>query len=101
MFNRLVAEHGMTDVSYGRVRDYIARRRPEIWAEAGRGPVNLFIPQTHRPGEEAEVDFGDVYISLNGVRTLCYLFVFRLSFSGKAVHRPVDRTIGVSYELAW
>ncbi|MGW2206975.1 IS21 family transposase [Streptomyces sp. NPDC001774] len=86
VFDRLVAEHGMTDVSYGRVRDYIAKRRPEIWAEAGRAP-EMFIAQTHRPGEEAEVDFGDVYVNINGVRTLCYLFVFRLSFSGKAVHR--------------
>ena len=25
--------------------------------------------------------------ALSGVRTLCYLFVFRLSFSGKAIHR--------------
>ncbi|MDI9889238.1 IS21 family transposase [Streptomyces sp. HNM0645] len=87
VFDRLVDEHSMEDVSYGRVRDYIRRRKPEIWVEEGRGPPAVFIPQTHRPGEEAEVDFGDVYITLNGVRTLCYLFVFRLSFSGKAVHR--------------
>ncbi|MFJ2829305.1 hypothetical protein ACIPC1_17345 [Streptomyces sp. NPDC087263] len=46
----------------------------------------MFIPQTHRPGEEAEVDFGDVDLTLDGVRALCYLFVFRLPFSGKAVH---------------
>jgi hypothetical protein len=45
------------------------------------------IPQTHQPGQDAEVDFGDVYVDLAGVRTLCYMFVFRLSFSGKAVHR--------------
>lgn len=101
VFDRLVDEHGMDNVSYGRVRDYIRRRKPEIWVEEDRGPPSVFIPQTHRPGEEAEVDFGDVYITLDGVRTLCYLFVFRLSFSGKAVHRPVDRTIGVSYVLGW
>ncbi|GGY14118.1 hypothetical protein GCM10010358_77900 [Streptomyces minutiscleroticus] len=83
VFDRLVDEHGMEDVSYGRVRDYIRRRKPEIWVEEGRGPPAVFIPQTHRPGEEAEVDFGDVCITLNGVRTLCYLFVFRLSFSGR------------------
>jgi len=87
VFDRLVAEFGMEGVSYGRVRDYIARRRPEIWEEEGRGPPKVFIPQTHRPGQEAEVDFGDVYVMLGGVRTLCTLFCFRLSFSGKAVHR--------------
>ncbi|MFE7114948.1 IS21 family transposase [Streptomyces sp. NPDC057654] len=86
VFDRLVEEHGMENVSYGRVRDYIKRRKPEIWVEEGRGPPSVFIPQAHRPGDEAEVDFGDVYVTLDGVRTLCYLFVFRLSFSGKAVH---------------
>ncbi|MEV4580494.1 IS21 family transposase [Nonomuraea jabiensis] len=87
VFDRLVAEHGMNNVSYGRIRDYIKRRKPEILIEEGRGPPAVFVAQTHRPGEEAEVDFGDVYIMLGGVRTLCYLFVFRLSFSGKAIHR--------------
>ncbi|MFE9328711.1 hypothetical protein ACIHDR_48035 [Nocardia sp. NPDC052278] len=56
----------------------------------------MFIPQTHRPGEEAEVDFGDITIRLRGELVICYLFCFRMSFSGKAVHRPIDRTNGVS-----
>lgn len=59
------------------------------------------IPQPHIPGAEAEVDFGEVYIVFAGVPTRCYLFSFRLSYSGKAVHRPVDRTTGVSYASAW
>ena len=40
------------------VRDYVAVRRGEIRAAAGRGPVEAFVPQSHRPGVEAEVDFG-------------------------------------------
>lgn len=43
--------------------------------------------QTHRPGEEAEVDFGELWIRLAGVPTKVYLFALRLSYSGKAVHR--------------
>ena len=39
------------------------------------------------PGAEAEVDFGDVWIELAGESTKCFLFTFRLSFSGKAIHR--------------
>ena len=39
------------------------------------------------PGAEAEVDFGDVAVGLAGVLTRCFLFTFRLSFSGKGVHR--------------
>ena len=87
IFDRLAAEDEAAGISYAMVRAYVAVRKPEIWAEAGRGPPQVFIPQVHQPGQDAEVDFGDVYVDLAGVRTLCYMFVFRLSFSGKAVHR--------------
>lgn len=87
IFDRLAAEHGATAVSYQMVRGYVARRGPEIRVEAGRGPVEAFVPQSHRPGVEAEVDFGDVGIRLAGEQVVCYLFSFRLSYSGKAVHR--------------
>ena len=84
---RLVDEHQMTELTYSGVRDYVARRRPEIWAAAGRAVEEAFVPQTHEPGAEAEVDFADLWIDLAGVRTKCFLFTLRLSFSGKAVHR--------------
>lgn len=29
-------------------------------------PVNVFVPQVHRPGAEAEVDFGEVVVNLRG-----------------------------------
>jgi transposase len=85
--DRLVEEHGMTGVSYPVVRAYVAERKPEIRVEAGRGPEQVFIPQTHKPAAEAEVDFGDVVIRLRGEPVTCTLFAFRLSFSAKAVHR--------------
>lgn len=84
---RLMDEHGMTDVSYARVRAYVAERKPQIAVEAGRAPAAVFIPQVHRPGEEAEVDFGEISIKLRGELVICYLFSLRLSYSGKAVHR--------------
>jgi transposase len=87
IYDRLIDEHGMRGVSYQVVRGYVAERKPKIRAEAGRGPVNVFLPQTHRPGEEAEVDFGEVVINLRGEPVTCMLFSLRLSFSGKAVHR--------------
>lgn len=100
IFHRLVVEHG-ADVSYQMVRRYVADRKPQILVESGKAPVEAFVPQTHQPGMEAEVDFGDVTIRLAGEFVTCYLFSFRLSYSGKAVHRPVDRTTGVSYVSAW
>jgi transposase len=84
---RLVDEHEMDGVTYSTVRDYVRVRRPEIWAEAGRSLEQAFVPQRHEPGAEGEVDFAEVWIILAGVKTKVFLFTFRLSFSGKAVHR--------------
>jgi transposase len=83
---RLVDEHQL-EVSYSSVRDYVARRRPEILAEAGRAAERGFVPQIHPPGAEAEADFADLWIDLRGVRTKVFLFTLRLSNSGKAVHK--------------
>jgi hypothetical protein len=87
IYDRLIDKHAMTDVSYRRVRDYVAEPKPQIRIEAGRAPARVFIPQTHRPGAEAEVDFGEVAIRLRGNLVTVYLFAFRMSFSGKAVDR--------------
>jgi transposase len=83
---RLVDEHGASDMSYSTVRDYVRVRRSQIAADAGRAP-EVFVPQRHGPGEEAEVDFGEAWFFLDGVKTKGHLFTFRLSHSGKAVHR--------------
>ena len=86
ILGRLIEEHGAEDLSYSSVRDYVRVRRAQIDVEAGRR-VEVFVPQEHAPGAEAEVDFGEVWVILNGVKTKCHMFVFRLSRSGKAIHR--------------
>ena len=83
---RLIEEHGAEELSYSTVRDYVRVRRAQIDVEAGRR-VEVFVPQEHAPGAEAEVDFGEVWIVLNGVKTKCHMFILRLSHSGKAIHR--------------
>jgi len=83
---RLIEEHGAEELSYSTVRDYVRVRRAQIDVEAGRR-VEVFVPQEHEPGAEAEVDFGELWVVLNGVKTKCHMFVFRLSHSGKAIHR--------------
>jgi transposase len=83
---RLLDEHEAGDMSYAAVRDYVARRRPEIRIEEGRGPARVFVPQHHPPGMEAEVDFGELWVRLAGTLVKCYLFASRMSYSGKAVH---------------
>lgn len=87
IFARLIDEHGMVDVSYPVVRGYIAKRKPEIRVEQGRGGPTGFVPQTHHPGREAEVDFGEVAVQLRGELVTAHLFSLRMSYSGKAVHR--------------
>jgi transposase len=84
---RLVDEHGVSEISYSTVRDYVATRRVEIAAEAGRALETGCVPQTHPPAAEAEVDFHDLWVLLRGVKTKTALFTMRLSFSARAAHR--------------
>ncbi|GAA1100238.1 IS21 family transposase [Tsukamurella spumae] len=83
---RLAIEHDAVELSYSTVRDYVRVRRAQIEVEAGRR-TEVFIAQDHAPGAEAEVDFGEVWVILGGVKTKCHMFVYRLSHSGKAIHR--------------
>ncbi len=84
---RLLDEHGVEGLSYSTVRDWVRKRRPQIAAAAGKPVQTAFILQAHDPGAEAEVDFTEVFVMLAGEKTKCFMFAFRLSHSGKAVHR--------------
>lgn len=66
ILSRLVDEHAATGLSYSTVRDYVRVRRAQIDLEAGRRVEDVFIAQDHAPGQEAEVDFGEVYVVLGG-----------------------------------
>jgi hypothetical protein len=48
--------------------------------------VEVAVPQTHLPGAEAEVDFGEFHTLLGGVDATVWMFVMRLSHSGRAFH---------------
>src|SRR3954468_21529539 len=76
---RLVDEHGV-EVAETTVRDYVrARKRAMGW------PVGeVFIPQVHAPGAQAEVDWGQAQVELAGARTKVHLFFMRSCFSGAA-----------------
>ncbi|MDX3434247.1 IS21 family transposase [Streptomyces sp. ME01-18a] len=89
ILQRLAGEHDFELAAYSTVRDYVARWGPELALEAKEGRRHLegVVPQAKRPGEEAEVDFADVWLDLAGQRRKCVLFTLRMSYSGKAVHR--------------
>jgi transposase len=79
VWQRLVDEHGAV-VAQSTVRDYVrARKRAMGWAVG-----EVFVPQVHAPGVEAEVDWGQAEVVLAGVATTVHLFVMRASFSGAA-----------------
>ena len=76
---RLVDELG-ADVAESTVRQYVrARKRAMGWAVD-----EVFVPQVHAPGVEAEVDWGEALVVLGGVSVKVHLFVMRASFSGAA-----------------
>jgi len=81
VWQRLVAEHGAT-LSEVTVSRYVARGRVEL----GLDQREVSIPQTHLAGAEAEVDFGEFYATIAGVVIKVWMFVMRLSHSGKAFH---------------
>ena len=81
IWQRLVSEHDAV-VGESTVRRYVAAAKRDVPAVI----ADVKVPQTYAPGSEAEVDFGDVWFNLNGVRTKGHMFVMRMSASGKAFH---------------
>ena len=81
VWQRLVAEHGarLAEVTVSR---HVARRKVEL----GLDRVEVAVPQIHEPGAEAEVDFGEFYATVAGVWMKVWMFVMRLSHSGRAFH---------------
>jgi transposase len=82
IWQRLVAEHG-AELGESTVRKYVARLRREL----GGGVACVSVPQVHHPGAEAEVDFAELWVWLEGTLSKLWLFTMRLSCSGRAFHR--------------
>lgn len=81
VWQRLVTEHG-AQCSEVTVSRYVARRRIEL----GLSTIEVSVPQSHDPGAEAEVDFGEFWTRIGGELVKCWMFVMRLSCSGRAFH---------------
>lgn len=81
IWQRLVDEHGAV-IAESTVAHAVARIRRDL----GDGPMDVAVPQTHAPGGEAEVDFGEFQSVISGVTVKLFMFVLRLSHSGRAIH---------------
>jgi transposase len=82
VWQRLIDEH-QAQVGESTVRRYVAevRRRMDVPL------VEVMVPQQHRLGAEAEVDFGTARVILAGVPVEVSMFVMRLSASGRGYAR--------------
>ncbi len=79
IWQRLVSEQG-ADVAETTVREYVRRRRREL----GDPVDEVFVPQVHEPGQEAEVDWGEAVVEIAGQRLEVGLFLMRACYSGGA-----------------
>jgi len=68
----------MSDVAESSVCQHVRLRKRELGFAVGE----VFVPQAHAPGSEAEVDWGQAEVVLGGVAVKVHLFVMRASFSG-------------------
>jgi transposase len=91
VWQRLVVEQG-AEVAESTVREYVRDVKLELWGE-----TDVAVPQDHELGAEAEVDFGEFYVWLAGVWTRLWMFVMRLSASGRAFHWAFGNECGESF----
>jgi transposase len=81
VWERLSGELGAT-VAEPTVRAYVAKVRFELDNHARA----VTVPQTHGPGDEAEVDFGAFSAWVAGVWCELWMFCMRLSHPGRGFH---------------
>src|SRR5215216_5679467 len=78
VWQRLCEEQG-AQVAESTVRAFVAQVRLELAGDA----TKVSVPQEHTPGEEAGVDFGEFQAVIDGTLLRLWLFVMRLSCSGR------------------
>lgn len=82
---RLVEEHGFTGAE-STVRKYVGQRRREL----GLGK-QVFVPQTHVAGEEAEVDWYEAQVDFPEGRRKVHVLSMRSCYSGREFHMAFPR----------
>ena len=77
MYIRLKQEYDYAG-SESHLRRYISRRKRILCI-----PKEAFVLQCYMPGQEAEMDWYEAYVELNGINTKLYFFQMRSCFSKK------------------
>ena len=101
VFRRLVEEHGF-EGGESTVRRLVCARRREL------GRVSqVFVPQDHPPGKEAEADFYEAYVDFAHGRTKVFVLVVRACYSAREFHVAFLRLTqqafleGLTLAFAW
>jgi transposase len=80
IYQRLVEEMGFKGAAVT-VRLYVKKQKMLL----GRTQT-VYVPQTYLPGEEAEVDWYEAQVIINGLQQKLYFFEMRACYSGREFH---------------
>jgi transposase len=83
IWRRLVAEHPEYPVAESTVREYVRGRKRAM----GLAQREVFVPQSYGPGQEAQVDWFEAQVKLDGEARRLQFFAMRSMNSGGAFHR--------------
>ena len=87
IWRRIRTELPEREVAEVTVRRYVRERKQEL----GWSTRTVCVPQSYRPGQEAQVDWYEAWADLNGEPTLLQVFSMRSMASGAAFHRAYRR----------
>jgi transposase len=85
---RLRKERPEIEVAECTIRSYVRQRKREL----GLKSAETFVPQSYRWGQEAQVDWYEVFAELGGERQKLFVFCMRSMASGGAFHRVYPHT---------
>ncbi len=86
--HRQLREEGLV-IGERTVRRYLAEKR--------RQASEVYVPLVHRPGDEAQVDFFEVFVDEAGRRRKAWKFLLRMMYSGRDFIHLYDRCDTASF----
>lgn len=87
IFERICREFPALSIAERTVRQYVQERREAL----GLIRRDVFVPQHYEWGEEAQVDWYEADVIINGVQTTLQFFCLRAMASGAAFHCAYER----------
>ena len=83
IYRRILSEFPDAAVAESTVRNHVRKRKRQM----GLTSRETFVPQSYSMGQEAQVDWYEIYVDFDGERTKMQVFVMRSMASGAAFHR--------------